>query len=326
MPTKRSPRKGSLQYWPRKHARRMYPRIKKYAKLDSEKLAGFAGYKAGMTHVIIADNRPNSTTKGKSILFPVTVLECPPVKVASIRFYKSTDSGLKLTGETFASSEKPDKYLSRRIRLPKKAKDAEKAAAAFDEIRINVYTQPHLTGIGKKKPELFELAVGGKDAEAKIAYAKSILGKEISVKDVFGEGQQLDVFAVTKGKGTQGPTKRFGIGLRSHKSEKGRRGPANVGPWAGNRSWRVAHAGRMGFHNRLEKNKWLLKIGEKPEEINVNGGFLGYGLIKSNYLLIKGSLPGATKRLIRVVNAARADRKLPEKAPGIELVSLRSQG
>ena len=303
----------------------MYPRIKRYVKLDSEKLAGFAGYKAGMTHVIIADNRSNSLTKGQSILFPVTVLECPPIKVASIRFYKSTTEGLKAVGEVLASSDKPDKNLSRKIRLPKRAKDAEKAPA-FDEIRVNVYTQPHLTGIGKKKPELFELAVGGKDAEARVAYAKSILGKEIPLKDVFGEGQQVDIFAVTKGKGTQGPTKRFGIGLRSHKSEKGRRGPANVGPWKGNRSWRVAHAGRMGFHNRLEKNKWLLKIGEKPEEINVKGGFVSYGMIKSSYLLIKGSIPGATKRLIRMVNASRADRRVPAQAPGIEMISLRSQG
>lgn len=325
MPTKRSPRKGSMQYWPRKHARRMYPRIKRYVKSDSEKLAGFAGYKAGMTHVIITDNRPNSITPSESILFPVTVLECPPMKVASIRFYKSTSDGLKAAGEILVSSDKPDKNLSRKITLPKKIKDS-KAPEAFDEIRVNVYTQPHLTGIGRKKPELFELAVGGKDAEAKLAYAKSILGKEIPLKDVFGEGQQVDVFAVTTGKGTQGPTKRFGVGLRSHKSEKGRRGPANVGPWAGNRSWRVAHAGRMGFHNRLEKNKWLLKIGEKPEEINVKGGFIGYGVIKSSYLLVKGSIPGPSKRLIRMVSAARADRKVPTQAPAIELVSLRSQG
>jgi len=324
MPTIRKPRKGSLQYWPRKHAKRMYPRISHYADVKEEKLAGFAGYKAGMTHVFIADNRPNSITKGKSILFPVTVVECPPIKVASIRFYKQNTKGLRVATEFFTNT---DKNLSRKIKLPKKKAsldEIEKNLDGYVDIRVNVYTQPHLAGIGKKKPELFEVAIGGKDLQGKFKYAKSILGKEVSVKEVLNEGQQLDIFAVSKGKGTQGPTKRFGIGLRSHKSEKGVRGPGNVGPWAGNRSWRVAHAGRMGFHNRLEKNIWLLKIGEKPEEINVAGGFIHYGTVRSNYLLIKGSVPGATKRLIRVVNANRPNKRVPRQAPSIDSVSLKS--
>jgi len=324
MPTVRRPRHGSLQYWPRKHAKRMYPRIRHYAPLSEPKLAGFAGYKAGMTHVFIADNRAHSMTKGKSIVFPVTVLECPPLKVASVRFYKSSPYGLSVAAEIFSSS---DKNLAKKLNLPKKPKDlaeVEKKLGEYVDVRVNVYTQPRLAGINKKRPEIFEVALGGKDVNEKFNHAKSILGKEISVKDVFKEGQQLDIFAVSKSKGTQGPVKRFGIGLRSHKSEKGRRGPANVGPWKGNRSWTVAHAGRMGFHNRLEKNKWLLKIGDKPEEVNVKGGFIKYGVVKSSYLLLKGSVPGATKRLIRLVNSYHPNHKLPEQAPSIEIVSLKS--
>lgn len=323
MPTIRKPRKGSLQFWPRRHAKRPYSRIRHYAELKETKLSGFAGYKAGMTHVFVADNRSNSITKGKSIPYPVTVLECPPIKVASIRLYKTDTAGRRVSTEIFSST---DKNLAKKIKLPKKNPNADeiKNVDDYTDVRVNVYTQPHLTGINKKKPELFEVAVGGKDVKEKFDYAKSILGKEISVKDVLKEGQQLDIFSVSKGKGTQGPVKRFGIALRSHKSEKGVRGPANVGPWKGNRSWTVAHAGRMGFHNRLEKNKWLLKIGEKPEEINVKGGFINYGVIKNNYVLLKGSVPGATKRLVRVVNASRANRAIPAQAPIIELVSLKS--
>ncbi len=326
MATTRNPHRGSLQFWPRKHARRPYPRIRHYAPLTETKLAGFAGYKAGMTHIFIADNRPHSMTKGKSITMPVTILECPPIRVAAIRLYKSSPTGLSVEGEVFASN---DKNLARKIRIPKKENsggisEAEKRIKECSDVRVNVYTQPHLAGIGKRRPEIFELAVGGKSVEEKFNYAKSILGKDIQLNDVFREGQQVDIFAVSKGKGTQGPVKRFGVSLRRHKSEKGRRGPANVGAWTGNRSWPVAHAGRMGFHNRLEKNKWLIKIGEKPDEINVKGGFISYGKIKSNYALLKGSIPGATKRLIRLVNAYHSNHRIPAQAPSIDLISLKS--
>ncbi|MBI2664754.1 50S ribosomal protein L3 [Candidatus Woesearchaeota archaeon] len=319
MPTVRRPRKGSLAYWPRKHAKRPYSRIKHYVQLTEQKLAGFAGYKAGMTHIIIADNRQHSLTKGKSVTLPVTILECPPLKVASIRLYKSTDYGRKVASEIFTSK---DKNLARKIMLPKKEKSAEEKE--FDDVRINVYTQPQLAGMHKKKPEIFELAIGGKDAAEKLAFAKSILDKEISIKEVFKEGQQLDIFAVTKAKGTQGPVKRFGISLKKAKSEKGRRAPGNVGPWMGNRSWTVAHAGRMGFHNRLDKNKWLLRIGEKPEEINVKGGFVNYGNIKNQYVILKGSIPGPAKRLIRMVNAFHPNHRIPAQAPSIEYISQHS--
>ena len=258
-------------------------------------------------------------------MFPVTVLECPPLKVASIRLYKKNYEGIRVADEIYDSK---DKYLARKIKLPKKTKnieEIEKKLEEFCEVRVNVFTQPHLTGIMKKKPEIFELALGGKNVKEKFEYAKSILGKDVPIEDVFKEGQQLDVFSVSKGKGTQGPVKRFKIGLRSHKSEKGVRGPANVGAWSGNRSWTVSHAGRMGYHNRVDKNKWLLKISDKKEEINVDGGFIKYGLVKSKYLLLKGSLPGAKKRLVRLMESRIANHRLPDQAPEISYTSLISQ-
>ena len=61
------------------------------------------------------------------------------------------------------------------------------------------------------------------------AFIKENLTKEISIKDIFSEGI-VDIRGVTKGKGNQGPMKRFGLTLRSHKSEKGRRGPGSGRP------------------------------------------------------------------------------------------------
>ena len=159
-----------------------------------------------------------------------------------------------------------------------------------------------------------------------MAFAKEKLGKEITVSDVFKEGQQVDIHAITTGKGTQGPMRRFGIALRHHKSEKSRRNPGSLGAWRGQGHimWRVAHAGKMGYHLRTEYNKQVLKIGSKPEEINVKGGFIQYGNVKNTYVLLKGSVGGTQKRLIRFNEAMRA-KKNPVEAPQIAYTSLDSK-
>lgn len=320
MPTIRKPRKGSLQFWPRKRAKRDYARVRSWAKLKDAKPLGFAGYKVGMTHAMINDNRKTSLTKGEEIFCPVTIIECPPIKTASIRFYKKTTDGLKLVSEVFG--DKVDKELGRKIIVPKKINKKIEDIKDFDEIRLLVYTQPKLIGI-KKKPEIFEIALGG-NKEEQLKYTKEILGKEINVNDVFKAGQQIDVHAITKGKGFQGAVKRFGIGLKSHKTEKSRKTPGSLGPWRGqvHIMWKIAYAGKMGYHLRTEYNKWLIKIGLKPEEINQKGGFLKYGIIKNPYILIKGSIIGPVKRLIRFNHTIRQNKKIPAEAPIISYLSL----
>ena len=46
----------------------------------------------------------------------------------------------------------------------------------------------------------------------------------------------------------------------------------------------------MGFQQRTEFNKRILKIGENGAEITPAGGFLNYGVIRSAYVVIKGSV------------------------------------
>ena len=322
----RKPRAGSMQFWPRARAKHSYARIRKWVQGKEAKPLGFAGYKVGMTHLLINDNRQHSLTKGAEIFCPVTIVECPPIKTASIRFYKNTPHGLKLLSEFF--TENFSKELERKITTPKKKnKDAAAGTQAegFDSIRMLCYTQPSLTSIGKQKPEIFEIAIGG-DKEQQLGYAKEKLGKEIKINDVFREGQQLDAHSLTKGKGFQGPVKRFGVQLRHHKSEKSRRNPGTLGAWRaqGHIMWRVAHAGKMGYHLRTEYNKWLIKIGNKPEEINTKGGFLHYGDVKNPYIIVKGSIAGSQKRLIRFTEATRPGKNIPE-APQITYTSTESK-
>lgn len=314
MPTKRSPRCGSLQFWPRKRSRRQYARIRHWPYSDDIKPLGFAGYKVGMAHVSFTDNRPNSLTKGEDIIWPVTIIECPPLKVASLVLYKKFTNGLRAVSQILA--EKMDKDLNRKIPLPKRSKITDIKPEDFDDVKLLVFTQPKLTGIGKKKPELFELALGGKK-EDKLKFGQERLGKELYLKDVLGEGSLLDIRGITKGKGLQGPVKRFNVAIRNHKSEKTKRGPGSLGGWGNNRSWTVSHAGQTGYHQRTEYNKWLLHIGDDPARINVNSGFRRYGVVKNPYILLKGSVMGPAKRLITLTQAVRPNLKIPKEVPVI---------
>ena len=323
MPTKRKPRDGSLQYWPRKRAKSQVARIRAWADMKETKVLGFAGYKAGMTHVIADDNRPNSPIKGQPINMAVTVVECPPLKAASLVLYKKHGSGLIVSSQIL--SDKLDKELAKRISLPKKIKKkiGDIKPEDFDDLRLLVYTQPKLTNIGKKKPEIFEIALSG-SKEEKLNLAKEKIGKEILINDVFSEGQQVDIHSVTKGKGLQGPVKRHGIGLKSHKSEKGRRA-AVLGTEGDSKVRFYAHqSGQTGYHRRTEYNKWLIKIGE-PKDANPKGDFIRYGNLKNTIILLKGSVGGASKRLIRFNHSIRANAKIPKEAPNIKHVSLKSK-
>ncbi len=102
MPNIRKPRCGSMQYWPRKRAKRV--RVRSYAKLNEAKILGFAGYKVGMTHALITDNKKHTLTKGTDVFCPVTILECPPLKTASIRFYKNSIDGETVVSEIFTQT------------------------------------------------------------------------------------------------------------------------------------------------------------------------------------------------------------------------------
>jgi large subunit ribosomal protein L3 len=313
-----------LQFWPRKRAQKEIARVRTWAKLPDAKILGFAGYKVGMTHIFFTDNRPNSMTKGADISCPVTVVECPPIKVISLKFYKKSTYGLTLSGEIF--SDKLDKELARTLTLPKKPSKKIEDIKEYDDIRLLVATQPKLTGIGKKRPEVFEIGLSGKK-EDKLKLAQEKLGKELQVFDILKDGQLIDIHGVTTGKGVQGPVKRFGVSLRSHKSEKTKRGPGSLGAWKaqGHIMWKVAHAGKMGYHLRTEYNKFIFKIGTKGEDVNQSGGFVNFGVVKNPYLLIKGSTIGPIKRLLRLNLSIRPNKKIHHEAPTITYISTVSK-
>ncbi|HHI04074.1 MAG TPA: 50S ribosomal protein L3 [Candidatus Woesearchaeota archaeon] len=321
MPNIRQPRSGSLQFWPRKRAKKEIPRRRTLSKSSEYGLLGFAGYKVGMTHLVVIETNKHSHKKGEEISIPVTMIECPPLKIKSVRLYKKINLAMKVVKEI--DLYKKDKELSKKLTLSKKpsAFDLAKLSHEYDDVRVLVYTQPRLTGIGKKKPELFELSLGG-SVEDKLRFVKENIGKEITLKEIFNDGDLVDLKAVTRGKGFQGPVKRFGISIRHHKSEKSIRNPGSLGPWCaqGHIMWRVAHAGKMGYHLRTEYNKQILKIITEPKDIVFKGGIINYGNVKNPVILIKGSVAGPKKRLIIFQKAIRI-KKQPQ-LPTIQKISL----
>ena len=320
-----------MGYSPRKRARSITARMSSWPERegDDAKLQGFAGYKAGMTHAFMIDYRPKSTTAGQEIQVPVTVLEVPPMKVCGVRFYSNTPYGRKAVGEVW--SGKLDKNLSRRLPVPKEYD--EKAAwtgaekLEYDDIRMLVHTQPALvSGLPKKKPELMEIRVGGGTMEARLEYAQKVLGKPVTIGDFTKEGEMVDVSSITKGKGWQGVTKRWGTKLLMHKNSKHRRLMGTLGPKRpGYVRPTVPQGGQIGFHQRTELNKRILKIGENGEEVTPRGGFLSYGNVKNSYVIVHGSVPGPSKRIVRLREPVRDTGIKLSEPPQVTLVSLESK-
>jgi large subunit ribosomal protein L3 len=329
------PKRGSLAFSPRKRAKSHIPRFRAWPEATGEpRLQSFAGYKAGMTHVIMVDDIKNSLTQGMEISVPVTVIETPAIRVAAIRAYTEDSAGERAIAEAWAADLDPE--LRRRISIPTDENLGENLEAIgkmveegkVSDIKAVTYTLPKsLTGVPKKVPDIMESGISAKDLKIKFEYAKSILGTLVSVTDVFKTGILVDTAAITIGKGTQGPVKRWGINLM--KSKHSRQGSlrqiGTLGPWhPAHVSWRVPQMGQMGYHQRTEFNKRILKIGSNGTDVTPDGGFLNYGLIRGDYVLIKGSVPGPSKRLIRLRDPIRA-KKADLGEPNILYISRESK-
>jgi large subunit ribosomal protein L3 len=249
--------------------------------------------------------------------------------ICAVRAYTKDENGLRTFTEAWASSLPKD--LEKITGVPgefkpdENLKKMEENIDKIIEFRVLAATQPRLTGVPKKKPDLIEIKIGGGSVKEQFEYTKKLLGRMVSVEEVFKEGQFIDVISVSKGKGFQGPVKRWGVRILQHKARKTKRGVAALGPWNPPRVlYTVPRAGQMGYFQRTEYNKRILKIGKDGSEVTPKGGFLRYGPVRSTYIMLSGSVPGPAKRLIRLRYPARPPRRVSELPPQIVYVSLES--
>jgi len=330
MGRKQGPRKGSMQFWPRCRSDKLLPKINWdpiQVKHHTQKtnLLGFIVYKAGMASAYLKDNTPDSMMKNKRIILPVTILECPPMKILSVRFYKNTKVLCEVLNDGL------DKELKKVIKIPdsKNKRDVKaliekiekEKANDITDVQLLVYSQTKKTEI-KKTPDISEIALTGSIAD-KIAFAKEHLTKEISIADVFQKGI-VDVRGLTTGKGTQGSVKRFGVHYRSHKAEKGQKKVGSIGGWhpIGVR-FTVPRPGQMGFFSRVVYNIPVIASKKFVENDSTLGKrvFMNYGLIKTDYIILSGSVQGPQKRQLLLTASYRPSKLQAKKQ--FELIELR---
>jgi large subunit ribosomal protein L3 len=280
-----------------------------------------------MRTAVGVDSRQGSLTFGKEVSFPITIVETPPMIAVALRAYVRTTKGLQTFAEAW--TEKPPKELLRVLSLPDsidhgdKISKIESSLDKIGEIRLLLASQPRIVRLGKKDPELLEVKLGGKNPKEQFEYARSQLGKEIKISDAFKEGDWVDAIGITKGKGIQGPVKRWGIRKKFHKARKTVRQVGSIGGWHPHYVvYSVPRAGQTGFYQRTEYNKQVVKIGEEGKDVTPKGGFLRYGEIKAQYVMLSGTVPGPSRRAVTLRHGMRGG--VGETAPKFDYLSLES--
>lgn len=315
-------RKGSMEYWPHRRAKKQMPRVRTWPELAEQGFEGSIAFKAGMTHVMMIDDSA-SPAKGTEVSRAVTVLEVPKIFVYGIRFYNKNYLYSQPAAEAY------DENLAKRVGIKSsKAKlaDIKQKLGDFTNVSALLFVDPSNLGFGNKRVMRFEVAVGGKGVKEKADFVEKWLGKDLKITDLVSPGDYVDTISISKGKGWAGVIKRFGVSRGYRKATGKIRHVGVLGPWHPAKvMFTVPHSGHMGYNYRLEMNKRILKVGTASEaaSINTEGGFINYGVIKNDFIVLDGSVPGPAKRLIRFRKALRSTAE--KKAPQINYISTASK-
>ena len=302
--------------------------MRTWPQLVTEKISllGFAGFKAGGIHILTVDDREKTPNFGKQLLNAATVIATPPIKIIGIRGYKRDLYGQHAIFDVYAKDL--PKELSRKFDAKSTDDGISKAASLLEsasDVMAIVAISPNSIGLGQKVPFVFEVAVSGKDPRSQYDYVKSLLGREIRNTDVFQIGQNIDVFGITRGKGIEGPITRFGVKRKQHKSRKSVRAVGTLGPISpAVVIYTVARQGQRWCQQRTEYNKRILIISNTDKDaqnsINPSGGFKHFGLVKGDYIVVRGSVPGVPKRLVKMRQPIRSVSKKVLEPKVLEVV------
>ena len=288
-----------------------------------------------MTHIMREVNKPGSKQHKRDTVEAVTIVECPNMIVVGVVGYIETPAGLRTLGTAWSnhiSLGLKRSFYKNWYRAKKKAfshhlkaYNAENFDAQLKRlgkyctvVRVLAHTQIAKTKQRQKKDHLMEIQINGGTVADKLAFAKTLFENPVSVKSVFSQNDMLDVIGVTRGKGFNGVTKRFGTRRLPRKTHRGLRRVGCIGAWHPARvSWTVPRAGQLGYHHRTERNKKVYQVGaaaigeDKKVVYNATteidgtqktitplGGFPHYGEVNNEYLMLKGCVMGPKKRVI----------------------------
>merc|ERR1712157_83682 len=186
-------------------------------------------------------------------------------------------------------------------------------------IRAICHTQMKGLSLRQKKAHIMEIQVNGGSIAEKVDWCKEHFEKDVSVNTVFSEAEMIDCIGITKGRGYHGVTSRWHTKKLPRKTHKGLRKVACIGAWHPSRvAFSVARSGQKGYHHRTEINKKIYDIRDgfhmkegklvknnaatyydlADKSINPMGGFPHYGLVKQDFVMIKGCCVGPKKRVL----------------------------
>merc|ERR1711918_254461 len=141
-------------------------------------------------------------------------------------------------------------------------KEIERIQKYCTIIRVLCHTQIKKMNFRQKKAHICEIQVNGGTVADKIKFARDLFEKPVPINSVFEENEMIDTISISKGKGYEGVTTRWGTTRLPRKTHKGLRKVACIGSWHPSRvKFTVARAGQNGYHHRTELNKKVYKIG-----------------------------------------------------------------
>jgi len=351
-----APRRGNLGFLPRKRTKKHRGKVRTFPEDKqslSPHLTAFIGYKAGMTHIVRDVDRPGSLLHKKEVVESVTIIETPPMVICGLTGYIVTPNGLRAFGTLWANHLSDDflrrlyrnwyrakgKAFSKHMSKSKEEREAwnqkelTKIKKYCTVIRVLAHTQMSKLNLRQKKSHIMEIQVNGGTIQEKIDYAYGLFEREVTVHEVFEQSEMIDTLGVTKGKGFEGVTQRWGVRKLPRKTHKGLRKVACIGAWhPPNVRWTVPRAGQFGYYHRTEINKKIYRIGKEGDkksgsttidltekDINPMGGFPHYGIVKNDFIMIKGCCPGVKKRPLTL----RKTLITQKKKSALEKVSLK---
>jgi large subunit ribosomal protein L3e len=344
------PRSGHLGFLPRKRTNKHRGKIRSFPKDDASKaphFTAFSAFKVGMTHITRDIHRIDSRLHKREVVEAVTILETPPLKVVGFVGYIETVKGMRALSTVWTktlSTEMKRRFYKNWYHSKKKAFTKyvdKKEEIANSENRIRKYcttvraichNQMHLMhNLRSKKAHIMEIQINGGTIGEKVDFVKGFLEKDLKVDNVFSSNEMIDVIGVTKGKGFTGVTKRYGVRKLPRKTHRGLRKVGCIGSWHPSKiQFNIPRAGQSGYHHRTECNKKIYRIGQgerhgctnnastdndlTTKNITPMGGFPHYGVVKDDYIMLKGCCVGPKKRnvLLRKTLHPRTFRKALE--------------
>lgn len=153
------------------------------------------------------------------------------------------------------------------------------------EKSLNKPQKGHLAAANTLKKHLKEFRVDSVE--------EYTVGQEIKA-DLFAAGELIDVTGISKGKGFQGPIKRHGQsrGPETHGSRYHRR-PGSMGA--------CSYPGRVFKNKKLAGHMGSVKVTvQNLEVVRVDAD--------KNFILVKGSIPGAKGSVVTIKEAVKASK------------------